>query len=52
MEKESVDTPAELVVRHSGFVQWAALFLLLICILVIGVYGPMADPADFIYMQF
>ena len=52
MEKESVDTPAELVVRHSGFVQWAALFLLLLCILVIGVYGPMADPADFIYMQF
>ena len=52
MEKESVDTPAELLVRRSGFVQWLALFLLLICILIIGVYGPMADPADFIYMQF
>ena len=52
MEKEAVDTPAELIVRRSGSIQWAALFLLLICILIIGVYGPMADPADFIYMQF
>ena len=52
MEKESVDTPAEIIVRHRGFIQWAALFLLLLCILVAGYYGPMADPADFIYMQF
>ena len=52
MEKESVDTPAGIIVRHRGFIQWAALFLLLLCILVAGYYGPMADPADFIYMQF
>ena len=52
MEKASVDTPAELLVRRNGFIQWLALFMLLICILIIGVYGPMADPADFIYMQF
>ncbi|MBR0379695.1 MAG: MBOAT family protein, partial [Mogibacterium sp.] len=52
MEKESVDTPAEIIVKHNGFIQWAALFLLFICILIVGVYGPMADPADFIYMQF
>ena len=52
MEKLSVDTPGEVLERRSGFIQWVALFLLLICILIIGVYGPMADPADFIYMQF
>ena len=52
MEKMSVDTPAEVLERRSGPVQWLALFLLLICILIAGVYGPMADPADFIYMQF
>ncbi|MBR2706549.1 MAG: MBOAT family protein [Mogibacterium sp.] len=52
MEKESVDTPAEIIVRHRGFVQWAALALLLMCILIIGCYGPMSDPAEFIYQQF
>ena len=52
MEKLSLDTPGEVLERRSGIVQWIALFLLLLCILVIGVYGPMADPADFIYQQF
>ena len=52
LEKLSLDTPADLLERRPGLVQWAALFLLLLCILIVGVYGPMSDPADFIYMQF
>ena len=52
LERLSLDSPSELIERLPGALQWFALFMLLLCILMIGVYGPMSDPADFIYMQF
>lgn len=52
LEKTSLDTPAELLERRSGFIQWAALFILIMIILVFGTYGPAFDPAEFIYQQF
>jgi hypothetical protein len=52
LERTQLDTPAELLERRSGFIQWAALFILIMIILVFGTYGPAFDPAEFIYMQF
>ena len=52
LEKTSVDTPAELLERHSGFIQWLALLGLIMLVLVLGTYGPLYDPAEFVYMQF
>lgn len=52
LEKTSLDTPAELLERHSGFVQWLALLGLIMMVLVLGTYGPLYDPAEFVYMQF
>ena len=52
LEKTSLDTPAELLERHSGFIQWLALLGLIMLVLVLGTYGPLYDPAEFVYMQF
>lgn len=52
LERLHFNSPSELIERLPGVLQWFALFVLLIIILVIGVYGPMSDSADFIYMQF
>lgn len=52
LEQTSLDTPAELLERRSGLVQWLALFGLLMLILMLGAYGPAYDPAEFVYMQF
>ena len=52
LEQTSLDSPADLLERRSGFIQWIALFMLIICILIAGTYGPIYDPAGFIYMQF
>ena len=52
LEKTSLDTPAELLERHSGFIQWLAHLGLIMLVLVLGTYGPLYDPAEFVYMQF
>ena len=52
LEKTALDTPADLLERRSGIVQWLALFALIMMILILGTYGPAFDPAEFIYMQF
>ena len=52
LEKTSLDTPADLLERRSGVIQWLALFALIMMILILGTYGPAFDPAEFIYMQF
>ncbi len=52
LEKTALDTPADLLERRSGVIQWLALFALIMMILILGTYGPAFDPAEFIYMQF
>lgn len=52
LERTSIDTPAELLEKRSGVIQWIALFGLIMMIIVLGTYGPASDPAEFIYMQF
>ena len=52
LEQTSLDTPAELLERRSGLIQWLALFVLIMMIIVLGTYGPAVDPAEFVYMQF
>ncbi len=52
LEQTSLDTPAELLEKRSGIIQWIAFFGLIMIILVLGTYGPAYDPAEFIYMQF
>ena len=52
LERTSLDTPAELLERRSGLIQWIALFGLIMIVLVLGTYGPAVDPAEFVYMQF
>jgi len=52
LEKTALDTPADLLERRNGVIQWLALFALIMMILILGTYGPAFDPAEFIYMQF
>lgn len=52
LERTSFDTPAELLERRNGLIQWIALFGLIMMIIVLGTYGPANDPAEFVYMQF
>lgn len=52
LEKTSLDTPGELLERRSGLIQWVALVGLIMMVLVLGTYGPLYDPAEFVYMQF
>ena len=52
LERTSLDTPAELLERYSGFIQWLALVGLIMLVLVLGTYGPLYDPAEFVYQQF
>ena len=52
LEKTSLDTPAELLERRCGFIQWLAFLGLIMLVLVLGTYGPLYDPAEFVYMQF
>ena len=52
LEKTALDTPAELLERRSGIIQWIALFGFIMLILLFGSYGPAYDPAEFVYMQF
>lgn len=52
LEQTSIDTPAELLEKRSGIIQWIALFGLIMIILIFGAYGPAYDPAEFVYMQF
>ncbi|MBQ3428620.1 MAG: MBOAT family protein [Mogibacterium sp.] len=52
LEITSLDTPGELLERRSGFIQWLALLGLIMLVLVLGTYGPLYDPAEFVYMQF
>ena len=52
LEKTGLETPADLLEKRSGVVQWLAVFALIMIILLIGAYGPAYDPAEFVYMQF
>lgn len=52
LERTGIDTPAELLEKRSGIIQWLALLGLIMMILVLGAYGPAYDPAEFVYMQF
>lgn len=52
LEKSGLDAPGELLVKRSGFVQWMALFIAIMSIMLFGVYGPGFDAADFVYMGF
>ena len=52
LERAGLDTPAELLERRSGLIQWIALFGLIMIILILGAYGPAYDPAEFVYQQF
>ena len=52
LEQTSLDSPADLLERRSGFIQWIALFGLIMIILILGAYGPAYDPAEFVYQQF
>ncbi len=52
LEQTKTDTPAELLEKRCGLLQWICLFGLIMLILLIGAYGPAYDPAEFVYMQF
>ena len=52
LEQTKLDSPAELLERRCGLLQWFALFGLIMIILILGAYGPAYDPAEFVYMQF
>jgi len=52
LEQTSLDTPAELLEKRCGLIQWIAFFGLIMIILLFGSYGPAYDPAEFVYMQF
>ena len=42
----------EVIDRKKTIIEWMALFIGIMVILLFGIYGPGYDPADFVYMQF
>ena len=52
LEKTSLDTPAELLEKRCGLIQWLALLALIMSILLLGTYGPAYEAAEFIYKGF
>jgi len=51
-EKLSIDSPGVLLARHSAAFQWAMLFIAVVTVVSLGIYGPDYNAASFVYMQF
>ena len=52
LEKTGLATPGDLLSRRSPVIQWLAILLLIISVIMFGQYGSGYDPADFVYMGF
>ena len=51
-ESNEGTTLREMMGKRPAAVQWMVLFISIMTLLVIGIYGPGYDPQDFVYMQF
>ena len=52
LEQEKLETPVDLLEKRAGIVQWIVLTVTIIWIILMGIYGPGYNSADFVYMQF
>ncbi|MBE6041061.1 MAG: MBOAT family protein [Clostridiales bacterium] len=53
LREKCPDVPLRVrIAQRSTLVQWLILFVAIMTLLVLGVYGPGYDPQDFVYMQF
>ena len=52
IQERSTKTLREKICGHNFVLQTAAFAFLVFATLIFGVYGPGANPADFVYMQF
>lgn len=52
LEKTHLDTPAELLEKSRGLLQWLALLALIMSIFLFGTYGPNFEAAEFVYQGF
>ena len=52
LEQEKLETPSDLLERRSGLTQWIVITSAIILIILMGIYGPGYNAADFVYMQF
>lgn len=51
-ERKGVESPGELTRSHNIVLQWIVIIVGILLVAVLGIYGPSADPSDFVYMQF
>ena len=51
-ERKDVESPGELTRSHNIVLQWIVIIVGILLVAVLGIYGPSADPSDFVYMQF
>lgn len=51
-ERKDAESPGELTKSHSIVLQWIVIMVGILLVAIFGIYGPSADPADFVYMQF
>ncbi|MBR2706529.1 MAG: MBOAT family protein [Mogibacterium sp.] len=52
LEKTGIETPGDLLCRRPAWIQWIAIFIGIMSLLLFGMYGSGYDAADFIYMGF
>ena len=52
LEQKGLETPADLLEERNGIIQWLFIFLGILLIVFLGIYGPGYDASEFVYMQF
>ena len=52
LEKTGLESPGDLLNRRAARIQWIAIFIGIMSLLIFGMYGSGYDAADFIYMGF
>lgn len=52
LEKTGLDAPGELLSRRPAWLQWIAIFIGVMSVIIFGIYGSGAEGTNFVYMGF
>ena len=52
LEMTGLEAPGDLLNRRHALIQWVAIFIGIMSLLLFGMYGSGYDAADFVYMGF
>lgn len=52
LERSKLETPVDLLNKRPGILQWLVVVGAILAMILMGIYGPGYNAADFVYMQF